>query len=158
VDSVKATAGWAHDADNIGRVLLRAFHRPLRVATAVLALAGVCLATAGVIAALTHHDTGQAVIFTIIAVVLASASALLFRGHRWAIVIAVITLCGQGGAVAARIWELIYGIDPIKTRQLQHLGFNPTTGVIINLIYSSVGAILFAWFAVRYITLRRNAG
>ena len=145
------------DADNIGRVLLRAFHRPLRVATAMLALAGVCLATAALIAALTHHDSGQAFIFTIVALVLASAAAMLLRGHPWAILIAVITLGGQWVAVAATIWELIHGIALIKTRQLQHLGFNPTTGVIINLIYSSIGAALFAWFAVRYVTMRRNA-
>jgi drug/metabolite transporter (DMT)-like permease len=138
-------------------VLLRAFHRPLRVATAMLASVGVCLATAGMIAALTHHDSGQAAIFTIVALVLASAAAMLLRGHRWAILIAVIILGGQWVAVAATIWELIHGIDPIKTRQLHHLGFNPTIGVIINLIYSSIGATLFAWFAVRYITMRRNA-
>jgi hypothetical protein len=138
-------------------VLLRGFHRPLRVATAMLALAGVCLAMAGAIAALTHHDIGQAVIFIVVALVLASAAAVLFRGHRWAILIAVIILGGQWVAVAARIWELIHGIDPIKTRQLRHLGFDPATGLTINLIYSSMGAILFAWFAVRYIRLRRNA-
>jgi hypothetical protein len=138
-------------------VLLDAFHRPLRVATALLALAGSCLGIVAVIAAMTHADTAQAGVFAIVTVVLAFSAAMLLRGNKWTILIAVVGLGGQWAAVAARTWELIRGIDPIKTRQLQHLGFDPTTGVIINLVYSSIPTILFCWFAARYLTMRRIA-
>jgi hypothetical protein len=135
---------------------LNAFHRPLRIATAVLAAAGVGLAVFGAGAALAHASWGEAAAFTFIGFVLVAASAIILSGHRWAVVVAVIILGAQCISVPARIWELVNGIDPVKTRQLRHLGIDPGLGVTINVIYSSIGAGLSVWFAVRYIAARRN--
>jgi hypothetical protein len=137
-------------------LLLSAFHRPLRIATAVLAAAGLGLALFGAGAVLAHASWGEAVMFTSIGVVLVAAGAIVLFGHRWAVVIAVVILGAQSIAVPARIWELVNGIDPVKTRQLRHLGIDPALGVTINVIYSAIGAGLFAWFAVRYVAARRT--
>lgn len=138
-------------------MLLSAFHRPLRIATALLLLAGVALAAFGSAASLTHHSPARAASFLIVAVALASAAALVLRGYRWIIAITTVALGGQWIAVAATTWELIHGIDPIKSRQLHDLGVTPTTGVTINLIYSSTAAFLFTWFALRYYRIRTSA-
>jgi hypothetical protein len=47
--------------------------------------------------------------------------------------------------------ELIWGIAPVKAHQLRQLGVDPTVGVIISLIYSSLGFALFSWFAIRWL-------
>jgi hypothetical protein len=138
-------------------VLLSAFHRPLRIATAMLVLAGVALAAIGTTAALIHHSPGPATSFIIVALTLTCAAALLIRGNRWIIAITVVALGGQWIAVAATTWELIRGIAPIKSRQLHDLGFNPTAGVTINLIFSTIAGLLFTWFAIRYFNIRANA-
>jgi len=123
----------------------------------MLALAGVALAAFGIVAALTHHSPAHAASFLIVAVALATAAALVMHGYRWVITITIVVLGGQWIAVAATAWELVHGIDPIKSRQLHDLGVAPTTGVTINLIYSTTAALLFTWFALRYFTIRASA-
>ncbi|WP_328400746.1 hypothetical protein [Nocardia sp. NBC_00403] len=137
-------------------VLVCAFHRPLRIATAALAVTGVCLAITGLALSLAHEDRGRAGVFAVVAVVLMVAAAMVLRGGRWVSSAAVILLGGQWIAMAATIFELVHGIDWVKTQQLQRLGVDPTVGVTINLVFSSIAALLFAWFALRYAAIRRN--
>ena len=44
----------------------------------------------------------------------------------------------------------------VKAVQLRQLGFTPTTGVTINLIYSGCAFLLFAWIIIRWYRCRRT--
>jgi hypothetical protein len=74
---------------------------------------------------------------------------LVWRDVRWAVFVTLIALAGQSIAVAGIAIELITGVAAVKANQLRQLGFDPTTGVVINLVYSSIGLGLFCWYAER---------
>jgi hypothetical protein len=132
-------------------------HRPLKIGIVALALTGVALAATGAIAAFSHHQTGHAGAFVVVAVVLATAALLFVRGLRWAVAVWLVALAGQLAAIVGTIWELTHGIATAKAQQLRSLGFDPTTAVIINLMYSTVGFALFCWFAWRWWSQRRRS-
>jgi hypothetical protein len=134
----------------------RAFHRPLAISVAGLMLAGVGLAVTALVLAVAHRETGQALAYIPVAVSLTGVAVMVLRGTRWVIRVIIVVLAGQLGAIAGTTWELSHGIDARKASQLRHLGFNPTAGVVINLIYSSVGFALFCWFATRWLAARRH--
>ncbi len=127
-----------------------AFHRPLAISVAGLIFAGVGLAVAALILAVAHRDTGQALAYIPVAVGLTALAVMVLRGIRWAIQVVVVGLAGQLAAIAGIVWELSHGIDARKASQLRRLGLDPTAGVVINLIYSSIGFALFCWFARRW--------
>jgi hypothetical protein len=66
-----------------------------------------------------------------------------------------VALGGQALAVAGTIIELVVGVDTGKAADLRQLGFDPTIGVVINLLYSAAGVALFGWWLVRWYRLRR---
>jgi hypothetical protein len=132
------------------------FHRPLKISVVVLVLAGVAMAMIGAIAALSHQQSFDAAGFVAVSVVLAALAILIVRGVRWVIALCFVVLAGQLGAIVGTIWELTHGIAAVKARQLQGLGFDPTTSVVINLIYSSIGFGLFCWLAWRWWSQRRQ--
>lgn len=136
---------------------MTAFHRPLAISVAGLMLAGVGLAVTAFVLAVVHHETGQALAYVPVAIVLTAVAVLVLRGFRWVIRVVLVVLAGQLVAIAGIILELSYGIDARKAGQLRRLGFDPTAGVIINLIYSSVGFALFCWFAARWRAARRRS-
>jgi hypothetical protein len=134
----------------------RAFHRPLAISVAGLMLAGVGLAVTSLVLAVAHRATGQAVAYVLVAVGLIGVAVLVLRGTRWVNRAIIVVLAGQIGAIAGTIWELSHGIDARKAGQLHRLGFDPTAGVVINLIYSSIAFALFCWFAARWLVARRR--
>ncbi len=134
----------------------RAFHRPLAISVAGLMLAGVGLAVTALVLALTHRETGQALAYIPVAIALTGVAVMVLRGTRWVIRVIIVVLAGQLAAIAGTTWELSHGIDARKARQLRQLGFDPTAGVVINLIYSSIGFALFCWFATRWFAARRR--
>ena len=136
-------------------MLLCAFHRRLRIATAALVAIGASLAATGATLALIHRNLWHAAVFVVVMVVLALAVPAVVRGVRWVLWSAVIGLAGQWVAVVATAVELAHGIDPIKTRQLRELGVDPTLGVCINLVFSAAAGLLFVWLAERFLLLRR---
>ena len=75
---------------------------------------------------------------------------MVLRGRRWVIRVIVVGLAGQLAAIAGIMWELTHGIDVRKASQLRRLGVDPTAGVVVNLVYSSIGFALFCWFATRW--------
>ena len=127
----------------------RAFHRPLAISVAGLIFAGVGLALTALILAVAHRDTGQALAYIPVAVGLTALAVMVLRGTRWAIQV-VVAFAGQLAAIAGIMRELSHGIDARKASQLRRLGFDPTAGVVINMIYSSIGFALFCWFARRW--------
>ncbi|MGE2816173.1 hypothetical protein ACQI5H_13675 [Mycobacterium heidelbergense] len=135
---------------------MAAFHRPLAISVAGLMLAGVGLAVTALVSAVAHRETGQALVYVPVAIVLTGVAVLVLRGTRWVIRLVLVVLAGQLVAIAGIIWELSHGIDARKAGQLRELGFDPTAGVVINLIYSSVGFALFCWFATRWLAARRR--
>ena len=133
-----------------------AFHRPLKLAVTGLILIGAILAAIAAILSLTHHAPTQVPAFAAVALVLTVDAVLVWRQNRWAVLITLAGLAGQAAAVAGTIVELAHGIADVKVHELQRLGFNPTAGVIINLIYSGVGFAVFGWFAFRWLTRHRH--
>lgn len=137
-------------------LLARAFHRPLRTATAALALAGALLAAATAGPAFARLGTGQGLAFLVVAAACIGLAIAVLRGVRWALATGAVLLGGQLGAVIGTAWELIGGIATGKARTLRQLGFSPTAGVLLNLVYSTVAAALFCWLAQRWLKLRRG--
>lgn len=90
--------------------LARAFHRPLRTATAALALAGTLLAAVTAGPAFTRLGTGQGLAFLAVAVAGVGLAVAVLRGARWALAIGAVLLGGQLGAVIGTVWELTGGI------------------------------------------------
>ena len=109
------------------------FHRPLAISVAGLMLAGAGLAVAALVLAITHRETGQALAYPPVAIGLTGVAVMVLRGTRWVIRIIIVVLAGQLAAIAGTIWELSHGIDARKASQLRQLGFDRTTGVVINL-------------------------
>jgi hypothetical protein len=134
----------------------RSFHRPLAISVVGLMLAGVGLALTALVLAVAHRETGQAVAYIPVAIGLTGAAVLVLRGTRWLIRVIIVVLAGQPAAIAGTTWELSRGIDARKASQLRQLGFDPTAGVVVNLIYSSIGFALFCWFAARWLKARRR--
>jgi hypothetical protein len=134
----------------------RAFHRPLAISVAGLMLAGAGLAITALVLAATHHEIAQALAYIPVAIALIGIAVLVLHGRRWTIRVIIVVLAGQLGAIAGTTWELSHGIDARKANQLRQLGFDPTAGVVINLIYSSIGFALFCWFATRWLAARRH--
>lgn len=132
------------------------FHRPLAISVAGLMLAGVGLAVTALVLAVAHRETGQALAYVPVAIGLTGVAVMVLRGTRWLIRVIIVVLAGQIVAIAGTAWELSHGIDAGKAGQLRRLGFDPTAGVVINLIYSSVGFALFCWFAARWLAARRR--
>jgi uncharacterized membrane protein len=132
------------------------FHRPLKISVVVLVTAGVAMAITGAIAALSHQQSVNAAVFVAVAVILAAVAILIVRDVRWVIAACFVVLAGQLGAIVGTMWELTHGVAAVKARQLQGLGFDPTTAVVINLIYSSIGFGLFCWLAWRWWSQRHH--
>jgi hypothetical protein len=109
-----------------------------------------------IVLAVAHRETGQALAYIPVAVGLTGVAVMVLHGTRWVIRVIIVVLAGQLGAIAGTTWELSHGIDARKASQLRHLGFDPTAGVVINLIYSSIGFALFCWFAARWLAARRR--
>ena len=132
------------------------FHRRLKISVVLLVLVGVAMAMTGAIAALAHQQSVNAAVFVAVAMILAAVALLIVRGVRWVIAVCFVVLAGQLVAIVGTMWELTHGIAAVKARQLQGLGFDPTTSVVINLIYSSIGFALFCWLAWRWWSQRRQ--
>jgi hypothetical protein len=135
-----------------------AFHRPLRVAVTAVILAGAGLAALAAVLAVTHHVASQAPAYAVVIVVLLGDAILVWRNVRWAVFVTLAALAGQVFAVAGLVVELAVGVAEVKAEQLRQLGFAPAAGVIINLVYSSVGVTLFCWFAVRWLAASSREG
>jgi hypothetical protein len=138
-------------------VLAAQFHRPLRWCTAALCFAGTGLAVAAMVPAYTRLGAAQGVVFTVVAVVSIGFAVAVLRVARWALLAAVVLLGGQFAAVVGTIWELRIGIDAGKATQLRAMGFDPTAGVVINLVYSAAGSALFCWWAWRWYRAHRSS-
>lgn len=120
-------------------------------------LAGVGLAITALVSAVAHRETVQALAYIAVAVALTAVAVMVLRGFRWVIRVVLVALAGHLLAIAGIILELSHGIDARKAGQLRRLGFDPTAGLIINLIYSSVGFALFCWFVARWVAARRRS-
>lgn len=134
----------------------RAFHRPLAISVAGLMFVGVALAITALVLSLMHDEAGHALAYIPVAIALTAVAILVLRGVRWMVLAILVVLAGQLAAIAGTVWELTHRIDAPKAQELQQIGFDPTAGVVINLIYSSIGFALFCWFAVRWLSARRH--
>jgi hypothetical protein len=119
---------------------------PLKLALTLLIAVGSGLAATAAVLSAAHNRVAQVPAFATVTLALAVLSMLVWREVRWAVLITLIALAGQSIAVAGIVVELTAGIAPAKASQLRELGFDPTVGVIINLIYSSTGLVLFGWY------------
>jgi hypothetical protein len=156
VDSRNGTPGPGTPGPDAPGPLARAFHRPLRRATAALAAAGALLATGTAVAAFIRLGTTQGLVFLAVAAAAIGLAFVVLHGTRWALATAAILLGGQIAAVIGTIAELALGIAVSKATMLRELGVSPTIGLLVNLAYSTTAVALFCWLARRWSTTRRS--
>jgi hypothetical protein len=72
----------------------RAFHRPLAISVAGLMLAGVGLAVIALVLAVAHRETGQALVYILVAIALTGVAVMALRGTRWVIRAIIVVLAG----------------------------------------------------------------
>jgi hypothetical protein len=58
--------------------------------------------------------------------------------------------------VIGSAWELARGVHGSKARELRGLGVDPELGVALNLVYSAVASLVFAWLVTRWWAARRD--
>jgi uncharacterized membrane protein len=130
------------------------FHRPLRWAAAGLVFAGTLMAGMSAVIAVSRLGTGSALVFAAVAVGTAVVGTAVLYRARWALLLTTVVFGGQVFAVVGTAWELATGIDAGKADELRRLGLDPTFGVVLNLVYSTIAVVLFCWFVVRWRRLR----
>lgn len=119
-------------------------------------MAGAPLATIAAGLAFIRLGTAQGLAFLAVAVAIIGLAVAVLRGVRWALATSAVLLGGQLGAVIGTVWELTVGIAISKAGALRRLGFSPTSGLLIDLVYSTVAMILFCWLAQRWLRARRG--
>jgi hypothetical protein len=116
---------------------------------------------AGFTAPRAWHRTGviSALPFLAVVVGLTVLAVAVLRANRVALVISAIGLGAQILGVIGSAWELSQGVHGSKARELRDLGVDPELGVTLNLLYSAVASLVFAWLMVRWFRspLRRTA-
>ena len=123
---------------------------------ASLWLVGVALA--GFTAPLAWWRTGVATALPFIgaAVGLTVLTIGVLRVNRAALAVSTAGLGAQILGVIGSAWELAQGVNGSKARELRRLGVDPTLGVALNLVYSAVASLVFAWVVTRWWTSRRG--
>jgi hypothetical protein len=124
---------------------------------ASLWLVGVALA--GWTAPRAWRRTGvvSALPFMAVTVALLLVAAAVIHGYRAALAVSTLALGGQILGVIGSAWELAQGVHGAKARELRSLGVDPELGVALNLAYSAVASLVFAWIAARWFTARHRS-
>jgi pimeloyl-ACP methyl ester carboxylesterase len=135
--------------------LARAFHRPLRIATAGLALVGALLAAGTAGPAFVRLGPSSGLTFLAVAAACVGWAVAVLRRARWARAASAALLGGQLAAIVGTTWELATGVAAGKAGWLHRLGVPPTAGLLVNLAYSAVAVMLFGWLARRWRTTAR---
>lgn len=132
------------------------YHRRLRVTVASLWLVGVGFA--GFTAPRAWHRTGvvSALPFLAVTVALLVVAAGVLRGQRTALVVSTAALGGQILGVIGSAWQLAHGVHGSKAHELRDLGVDPELGVALNLAYSALASLVFAWIVARWWAGRRR--
>lgn len=133
---------------------LRAVHPPLRRGLTGLVAAGAVLAATATVLALMKDNIRDGIVYTVVAAGLSIVAIGVARSIRWVTAITLIACAGQIAATIGTTLELLYGVAPFKAAQLHRLGLNPTVGVGINLLYSTMAFGLFCWFTHRWLRER----
>lgn len=136
-------------------MLLDVFHGPLRWCAAGLCFVGTGFAGWAAIASTFRAGTGEVLAFGTVAVVTAGFGLLVLRAAHWALWTVAVVFAGQVFAVAGTVAELASGVDAAKAADLRRLGVDPTLGVVLNLMWSALAAVLSGWLVVRWRRARR---
>jgi hypothetical protein len=67
----------------------------------------------------------------------------------------VVLLGFQLVGVVGSALELVYGVPAARADRIRELGFDPTFGVVFNLVYSGAASGLFVWIVLRWLADRR---
>jgi ABC-type branched-subunit amino acid transport system permease subunit len=116
------------------------------------------VALAGFTAPLAWRRTGVVSALPFVAVALSGVvlAVAVLRANRAALAISTFLLGAQLFGVVGSAWELIHHVKGSKARELRRLGVDPTLGVALNLLYSAVASVVFAWVAARWWAARRR--
>jgi hypothetical protein len=116
------------------------------------------VALAGFTAPVAWRRTGvvSALPFIAAATGLAVGAVGVLRANRVALGLSVLGLGGQILGVIGTTWELAQGVHGSKARELRRLGIDPELGVALNLVYSAVASLVFAWLVTRWWAARRG--
>jgi hypothetical protein len=119
-------------------VLARAFPRSLRRAVAALWFSGAAIAAVTTPLAATRDSAASALVFAVVAAALIVLAVATVRALRWALTVSLVLLGLQLFGALGSAWELLHGVDEGRADKLRTLGFDPTFGVTVNLLYSTV--------------------
>ena len=119
-------------------------------------LTGVALAGFTAPLAWRRMGVASALPFIAAATGLAALTFGVLRANRAALALSTAGLGGQILGVIGSAWELVQGVAGSKARELRRLGVDPTFGVALNLVYSALAWIVFAWVVTRWWTGRRG--
>ncbi len=138
--------------------LIGALYPQLRLAMAVLWLAGAAIAGFSCLRAAGRVGWVSAATFAVVAIALIVLAVGTLRAAGWALGASVVLSAAQLiGAVGAAV-ELLHDGETAKTRQLRALGVDPTVGIAANLAYSTTAAGLFVWALARARRGRHTSG
>jgi hypothetical protein len=119
-------------------------------------LVGVALAGSTAPVAWRRIGVVSALPFVGAATVLALLTIGVLRSNRAALALSTVGLGGQIFGVIGTAWELSEGVAGPKARELRRLGVDPTLGVALNLVYSALASLVFAWVVTRWWAGRRG--
>ena len=110
------------------------------------------VAFAGFTAPRAWQRTGVTSALPFVAVVfgLSVLAIAVLRANRLALIVSAIGLGAQILGVIGSAWELSQGVHSYKARELRDLGIDPELGVALNLLYSAVASLVFAWLVARW--------
>jgi hypothetical protein len=131
------------------RRLISVIHPRLRVAIAVLWLAGAAIAATICVRATARMGLGSGTVFAVVAFGLTVLALGTLRAARWALTISIALAAAQLLGALGAAWELTQDGQTPKTRELHALGINATFGIALNLAYTCVAASLFLWTLIR---------
>ncbi|MGH9011454.1 MAG: hypothetical protein ACRDYF_16665 [Acidimicrobiia bacterium] len=115
------------------------------------------MALAGFTAPLAWRRTGAVAALPFIAAAagLAVLAFAVLRANRVALIVSTVLLGAQIIGVVGSAWELLNGVHGSKAGELNRLGIDPEFGVALNLLYSAVASVVFAWIVTRWLSARR---
>jgi hypothetical protein len=129
----------------VGLIVTPELSTGLRRAVVALWLAGAVIAGAIVPLAAARQSARSGVLYAAVAAALVALSIGTARGMRWALRVSLVLLGLQLFGAIGSAWQLAHGAADEKAAELKRLGVDPTFGLTLNLMYSTIAFSLFLW-------------
>jgi hypothetical protein len=136
-------------------MLRTVFDKPLARAFGVLWMVGFLVFETMAILVFHRIGSSSSIPFVAAAIVLFVLSLWTLWRNPWALGFGTLLSASQFAGVVGCIADLRSGTSAMRS-SLIAAGVDPTTGLWLHLIFSSVGSVFFVWALVRFIRLRSH--